>query len=212
MLSFLVLRGRCRDCGERISWRYPAIELATAALWLLCWLDFGVSVEAAGVAALCFLLLGLAAMDAETMLLPNAFTLPGIALGVVYSGTICDGGWLARAHCATLSLSWTAAAAALMLAIRWLYWLVRRTEGMGIGDAKLFAMIAAWLGPTNALLVFFLAVVGGAIYGVFLTTYDNSGSEAGTRRVPLGSFLCAAAIFAAFQGKAVVDWYLGFFG
>ena len=117
-------------------------------------------------AALCFLLLGLAAMDAETMLLPNAFTLPGIALGVVYSGTICDGGWLARALRHSLA-ELDGSAAALMLAIRWLYWLVRRTEGMGIGDAKLFAMIAAWLGPTNALLVFFLAVVGGAIYGVF---------------------------------------------
>jgi len=212
LLSFLLLRGRCRDCGERISWRYPAIELATAALWMLCWLEFGLSLQAVGMAVLCFLLLGLAAMDAETMLLPNAFTLPGIALGVVFSGAMCGGGWPERARCAGVSLGWAAAAAALILAIRWLYWLVRRREGMGLGDAKVFAMIAAWLGPANALLVFFLAVVGAAVYGVFLTTYDDSGSAAGTRRVPLGSFLCAAAIYAAFQGKAVVDWYLGFFG
>jgi leader peptidase (prepilin peptidase)/N-methyltransferase len=212
LLSFLLLCGRCRDCGERISWRYPAIELATAALWLLCWLEFGLLVEGVGMAVLCFLLLGLAAMDAETMLLPNAFTLPGIALGVIYSGAICDGGWLERTRCAGVSLGWAAAAAALMLAIRWLYWLVRRREGMGLGDAKVLAMIAAWLGPANALLVFFLAVVAGAVYGTFLTTYDTSGSKAGTTRVPLGSFLCAAAIFAAFQGNAVVDWYLEFFG
>src|SRR5271170_5683833 len=96
LLSFLVLRGRCRDCGERISWRYPAIELATAALWVLCWLEFGLSVEGVGSAVLCFLLLGLAAMDAETMLLPNAFTLPGIVLGVIFSGAMCGGGWPER--------------------------------------------------------------------------------------------------------------------
>src|SRR5271170_3826371 len=96
LLSFLALRGRCRDCGAPISWRYPAIELATAALWLLCWLEFGISVDAVGMAVFCFLALGLAAMDAETMLLPDAFTLPGIALGVIYSGAMCDAGWMAR--------------------------------------------------------------------------------------------------------------------
>jgi len=211
LLSFLVLRRRCRDCGVRISWRYPAIELATAALWVLCWLEFGLSLQAVGMAVFCFLLLGLAAMDAETLLLPNAFTLPGIALGVVCSGAVCDGGWLERMRCAGISLGWATAAAALMLAIRGLYWLVRRREGMGLGDARLFAMIAAWLGPADALLVFFLAVVGAALYGV-LRIGLRKGEGRTQARVPLGSFLCAAAIFAAFQGKAVVDWYLGFFG
>ncbi len=224
LLSFLVLRGRCRDCGERISWRYPAIELATAALWVLCWLEFGLSVEAVGMAVFCFLALGLAAMDAETMLLPNAFTLPGIVLGVVYSGAMCDGGWPGRARCAGLSLAWAAGAAGLMLGIRGLYWLVRRREGMGLGDAKLFAMIAAWLGPADAVLVFFLAVVGGALYGALLAVSTIPGPRIGTwgtrfrgsptwgaRRIPLGSFLCAAAIYAAFEGRATVDWYLGFF-
>ncbi len=159
LLSFLVLRGRCRDCGAGISWRYPAIELATAALWLLCWLEFGASVKAVGMAVFCLLALGLAAMDAETMILPDTFTLPGIALGVIYSGAMCDGGWLVHLRCAGVSLGWAVCAAGVILAIRGLYWLVRRREGMGLGDAKLFAMIAAWLGPANALLVFFLAVV-----------------------------------------------------
>ena len=234
LLSFIVLRGRCRDCGAEIAWRYPAIELATAALWLLCWLEFGASVKAAGMAVFCFLTLGLAAMDAETMLLPNAFTLPGIVLGMIYSGAMCDGGWPDRLRCAGISLGWAACAAAVILAIRGLYWLVRRREGMGLGDAKLFAMIAAWLGPVNAVLAFFLAVGGGAVYGVLLTIHENPGPRSGTwgtrfggpliwgtrppgspmrgsRRLPLGSFLCAAAIYAAFEGKATVDWYLRLF-
>jgi leader peptidase (prepilin peptidase) / N-methyltransferase len=210
LLSFLLLRGRCRDCGARISWRYPAIELATAALWVLCWLEFGLSLEAAGMAVFCFLALGLAAMDAETMLLPDAFTLPGVALGVIYSGAMCGGGWLGRLRCAGLSLGWAVCAAVLILAIRGLYWLVRRREGMGLGDAKLFAMIAAWLSPANAVLALFLAVVGGAIYGV-LWVGLRRGQRGALARIPLGSFLCAAAIYAAFEGQAVVAWYLGLF-
>ncbi len=210
LLSYVVLRARCRDCGAGISWRYPAIELATAALWMLCWLEFGISVEGAGMAVFCFLALGLAAMDAETMLLPNAFTLPGIALGVIYTGTICDGGWLGQLRCAGVALGWAVCAAGVILAIRGLYWLVRRREGMGLGDAKLFAMIAAWLGPVNAALALFLAVVAGAVYGIFWVSL-RKGEDKASARVPLGSFLCAAAIFAAFEGGPVVEWYLGLF-
>ena len=207
LLSFILLRGRCRDCGAAISWRYPAIELATAALWLLCWLEFGISVQGIGMAVFCFLALGLAAMDAETMLLPDAFTLPGILLGAIYTGATCHRGWLIGAG---LALAWAAAAAALILAIRGLYWLIRRREGMGLGDAKLLAMIAAWLGPKNALLAFFLAVVGGAVYGL-LWLAAKRGRGGATARLPLGSFLCAAAIYAAFQGRATIGWYLSLF-
>jgi leader peptidase (prepilin peptidase) / N-methyltransferase len=210
LLSFVLLRGRCRDCGAGISWRYPAIELTTAALWVLCWLEFGISVEAVGMAVFSFLALGLAAMDAETMLLPNAFTLPGIALGAIYSGAMCDGGWLGRLRCAGAALGWAACAAGVMLAIRGLYWLVRRREGMGLGDAKLLAMIAAWLGPANAALAVFLAVVAGAIYGIFWVTL-HKGARGASARIPLGSFLCAAAIYAVFEGRATVEWYLGLF-
>jgi leader peptidase (prepilin peptidase)/N-methyltransferase len=210
LLSFLVLRGRCRDCGAGITWRYPAIELATAALWLLCWLEFGISVEGMGMAVFCFLALGLAAMDAETMLLPNAFTLPGIALGVIYSGAICDGGWLGRLRCAGVALGWAAGAAGVILAIRGVYWLVRRREGMGLGDAKLFAMIAAWLGPVNAGLALFLAVVAGAVYGIFWVSLHKR-ARGSAARIPLGSFLCGAAIYAVFEGRTTVEWYLGLF-
>jgi len=210
LLSFLVLRGRCRDCGARIAWRYAAVELATAALWLLCWLEFGISVEGVGMAAFCFLALGLAAMDAETMLLPNAFTLPGIFLGVIYSGAMCDGGWMGQLRCAGVSLGWAACAAGVMLAIRGLYWLVRRREGMGLGDVKLFAMIAAWLGPVNAGLALFLAVVAGAVYGIFWLSLHKRARET-SARIPLGSFLCGSAIYAVFEGRAAVEWYLGLF-
>jgi len=206
LLSYLILRGECRSCHGNISWRYPAVELANACLWLACFLQFGMSTQAVAMAVLCFIALGLAVMDAETMLLPDAFVLPGIGLGIVWSAVSAGGNWL---HAAGLSVVWAAAAAALILLIRWTYWLVRRREGLGMGDVKLYAMLAAWLGPQQALLIFFLAVVAGALFGVFVLTQRTQ--KARTGRVPLGSFLCVAALYAIFAGPQTIAWYLGFF-
>lgn len=198
ILSFLLLRGRCRTCRNPISWRYPAVELVTAALWLLCWLRFGPTVEALAMAVLCFLLLGLAVMDAETMTLPDAFTLPGILLGALYEA------YRAGFRGFALSILWAVAAGSFIVLIRWIYKQVRRHEGMGLGDAKLLAMIAAWLGPWQTLLVFFLAVVGGALFGLVRMRSMKA-------RLPLGAFLCMAALYAIFFGQATIHWYLGFF-
>lgn len=157
-------------------------------------------------AVFCFLALGVAVMDAETLLLPDAFTLPGILLGVIYSAVSAD---KAPMMAAVWSLAWAAAAAALILLIMGLYWLVRRRAGMGLGDAKLFAMIAAWLGPRNAALAFFLAVVFAAIYGIVRTVRDRQWRP--TARLPLGAFLAAAALYAVFAGTQTIAWYLHFF-
>lgn len=203
VLSFLFLRGRCRFCRQPIAWRYPAVELATAALWVLCWLKYGATLEALGIAVLSFLLVGLAAMDAETMRLPDAFTVPGIVLGILYSGLLCG-----NIRCALLSAACAAVAAALLLAVSGAYWLLRRRQGMGIGDAKLMAMIAAWLGPGQALLVLFLASLGAAAYGIAISLARRRFE--GTIPLPFGSFLCAAAIYAAFQGSQTLVWYLGY--
>jgi leader peptidase (prepilin peptidase) / N-methyltransferase len=205
VLSYFFLRGRCRACRKPISWRYPAVELALAALWLLCWLQYGPSIQAIGMAVLSFLLLGLAVMDAETMCLPNIFTLPGVALGIVYSGARCQH-WL---KCAVLSASWAATAAGVLLAVSGAYWLLRRREGMGMGDAKLMALVAAWLGPAQAVLVLFLGVLATAVYG--LATMICRRSFDGNIPLPFGSFLCAAALYAAFHGHGILNWYAGFF-
>ena len=204
LLSFVLLRGRCRACHRQIAWRYPAIELAMAALWLLCWLKYGFTLEAVGTAVLSFLLLGLAAMDAETMLLPDTFTLPGIVLGVVYSAAICG-----RIRCALLSAAWGAAGAAIILAVAGVYWLMRKRQGMGMGDAKLVALIAAWLGPIQGLLVLFLGVLAAALYGIGVSVVRRRFDA--TDPLPLGSFLCGAALFALFQGQHTLAWYASFF-
>lgn len=205
VLSFLLLRGRCRHCRRRISWRYPAVELVNTALWVLCWLRFGLSLHALGIAVLSFLLLGLAAMDAETLRLPDAFTLPGIMLGIAYSGAIC-GQW---GRCAFLSLAWAVTFAGLLLAVAGAYWLLRHRHGMGIGDAKLMAMVAAWLGPGPAVLTLFLGTIAAAIYAVGISAARRRVDR--TAALPYGSFLCAAAIYSAFYAQPLIHWYLGFF-
>jgi leader peptidase (prepilin peptidase) / N-methyltransferase len=217
ILSWILLRGRCRRCRWRIPWRYPAVEAGTAALFLLCSLQFGLTLRGIGMAVLSFLLLGLAVMDAETMRLPDAFTLPGISLGVAWSA-------LLRAHIADLrpglaelalgalwSLAWAVAAALLLLAIRWAYFALRRVEGMGMGDAKLLAMIAAWLGPWSTLLTLFLAVIAAAIWGLAWIALSRGRPVSGKTRLPLGAFLCAAALYTIFAGGPIIRWYLSFF-
>jgi leader peptidase (prepilin peptidase)/N-methyltransferase len=205
LLSFLLLRGRCRACRQPIAWRYPAVEVANAALWLLCWLRFGPTLHAVGMAVFAFIMLGLAAMDAETLRLPNAFTLPGIVLGVIYSGAICEH-WL---KCAFLAATWAVTVAGVLLAISGFYWLLRRREGIGIGDAKLLALIAAWLGPSQSVLVFILGVVATAVCGLGIIAYWRRFDA--NLPLPFGAFLCAASLFAMFYGQSIVYWYLSFY-
>jgi leader peptidase (prepilin peptidase)/N-methyltransferase len=215
LLSWMLLRGRCRSCGARIPVRYSLIEAATAVLFLLCWLEFP-GFHAIGACVLCWMLLGLAAMDAETLRLPDSLTLPGIALGIFASafqgffGDLPIVSWKAAGE----SLLWAACAGALILLIRGLYWLVRRREGIGLGDAKLLAMIAAWLGPWQTGLVLFLAVVCAAAYGVGMIGRRRIHRSPGNRltaRIPLGAFLSAAGILSLFEGDSILGWYFRFF-
>jgi leader peptidase (prepilin peptidase)/N-methyltransferase len=234
LLSFAILRGRCRTCRWPIPWRYPAVELATAALFLLAYLRFGLTLAGAGAAVLSFLLLGLAVMDAETMRLPDAFTLPGIVLGIVWSGlefglakqwpgallwsanenlaigaTKPHAQWKLMIAAMIASALWALLAAFLIWLIRWLYHLLRHREGMGLGDAKLLAMIAAWLGPALTGLTFVLGTFAAAVFGIALAARSRRSPD--QTMLPFGSFLCAAAIYALFAGQPVLHWYAGFF-
>jgi leader peptidase (prepilin peptidase)/N-methyltransferase len=207
VLSWIVLRAKCRACGTRISWRYPAVELATCALFFLCCFYFSFSWQAAGWALLCFLLLGLAVMDAETLLLPDAFTLPGLAAGVAVAAL--RGGL----HGAWLSLLAAAAAAATLLLIAGAYWVARRQMGMGMGDVKLLAMLAAWLGLEQTALVLFLSVIVGALYGLgtIVMLRKRTTEPLGQMPIPFGTMLSLAGLYSVFLGERTLRWYLAFF-
>ncbi len=223
IVSWLLLRGACRRCGARIGWQYPAVELTTAVLFVLCCRQFEPGWLATAWALLCFLLLGLAVMDAETLLLPDAFTLPGLGLGLLFHGI--------RAGVAQDVWSWmpvlqamgraglaAAVAAATLLLISGLYWLPRRRIGMGCGDVKLLAMMAAWLGLPQTALSLFLAVITGALYGVALvlwskrkgSTQPEDALPLGQVPVPFGTMLSLAGLFCIFLGERTLRWYLQF--
>jgi leader peptidase (prepilin peptidase) / N-methyltransferase len=212
ILSWIFLRGRCRACRWQIPWRYPAVELATAALFLLSFLRLGLTVAGIGTDILCFLLLGLAVMDAETMRLPDAFTLPGLVLGIVYAAVGSANTLRDHLRHAAAAILWAALAALLLLLIRWVYFLVRSHHGLGLGDVKLLAMVAAWLGPAPTMLTLVLGALAAALYGIVIIVASRGKRGLVSTRLPLGSFLCAAALYTLFAGQPLLAWYLRFYG
>jgi leader peptidase (prepilin peptidase)/N-methyltransferase len=181
VVSWVVLRGRCRDCGARIRFRYAAVELLTGILFLACYARFGLTVEGLKFAVFAFLLTALIFTDAEHRLLPDAFTLPGTVLGFVFSllvplndaATRYAAGLL-RPGTSSASLSLldsmlgAAAGAAFIGGAGLMYKIVRGREGMGCGDIKLMAMIGAFVGIKLALLTIFGAAVLGSVFGLSL--------------------------------------------
>ena len=181
VLSWMFLRGRCRHCKTPISPRYWIVELLTGALFALCVVRFGVSMEALKFCIFSFLLLGLIMTDADVQILPDALTLPGIFIGLGLSPLIFVGGFIGLVYAvsAMAPLDWriesvvNASAGALLAAgfiflvgEAW-YWL-RGVEAMGFGDVKLMAMVGAFLGPKLSLMTIFLGSFSGTAAGVFL--------------------------------------------
>ncbi len=253
ILSFLLLRARCRDCGTPISVQYPLVELTTA-LWftlvatriahILFLNSLGpIPVDALinallgelALAILGFLLLGLLVMDWQTLRLPDAFTLTGIAIALflvctqaIFLGPKEDQVLLHHKAPITAAMSVEKgnvfltgpesliggrflailAIAAILLAVRAAYQLLRHREGLGLGDVKLLAMIAAFLGFRPALLALFLGVLAAAVYALTLLARRRATP---TTRLPLGSFLAAGGLLAAAFGPTLIARYLALF-
>jgi leader peptidase (prepilin peptidase)/N-methyltransferase len=228
LLSWLFLRGRCRNCRAWIGWRYPLVELSVGALWAMAaWHSYQAFFPlefAAGIMFLAWALVGLAVLDAEHHWLPDAITLPGIALGFFW--WFLQGeqvGWELHDHntpwedskAAGIRLLGILAAAALILLIRWLYQLIRHREGIGLGDAKLMAMLAAWLGLPGALLAFALGVVLGAAVALVLLAIPSARTNPqswAASKLPLGTFLCIGGIVSALWGQSIIAAYLRWSG
>lgn len=206
VVSWLLLRGRCRHCRASISLQYPLVELATAGLFAACVLRFGPHWHALVAAVACFLLLGLAVMDAQTMVLPDSFTLSGLAVAILLHAVAPDAAshWLG----ALLAARDAAVAAAALLLVWGLYWLVRRRSGLGLGDVKLLAMLAAFFGLADTAFALFTGVLAAALFaaGLLATGRANRSTP-----LPFGTFLCAGGIAGIFLGAPVMGWYLHLF-
>ena len=179
-----------------------------------------------------WLLVALAIFDAENLWLPNLITFPGIIFGLVLNmvETVVNlsAPWYNFLHASTsplvlrgvgyatiIRLLEILAAAGLILLIRWVYWLIRRREGMGLGDAKLMALLGAWLGFPGALLAFGLGVVMGAGFALVLLAIPSAGKGKvnwALKKLPLGTFLCIGGIVSSLWGQPIIAAYMRWAG
>jgi len=200
VVSWLLLRGRCRTCGAAISSMYPLVELVTAVLFAASAALYGPSGLLAVRLAFGCALIVLFAIDLRLRVLPNVITLPGIAVGLVASWFLPPG-WLS-------SLIGAAAGAGILFAIAEAYCRVRGQDGLGMGDVKMLAMIGAFLGWPLMILTLVFASFAGSIVGVTLIASGRGSMQAA---LPFGTFLAVGALVAAAAGDPILAWYLAFY-
>ncbi|HZO96737.1 MAG TPA: prepilin peptidase [Gaiellaceae bacterium] len=192
LLSYALLRGRCRSCGVRIPWKYPAVELVTALLVSACFLRFGLTGEAVVAALFCCTLVAVTVTDLEGRIIPNRIVLPAAAV-VLAAMTALEPSpeW---------ALGGFGAAFFLLLAA------IAYPGGMGMGDVKLALLLGAALGRTVpvALMAGMLSALVPAV--AILVRHGRAGRKMG---MPFGPFLALGGVVALFAGEPILDAYLG---
>lgn len=207
VVSFVVLRRRCRRCGWRIPWIYPVVEVATGAAFLLVWLDYAAWGQSAAQAIpgrllLASLLVAAAGIDYDLRIIPDRLTIPGLAFGLVLSPTMLERDSIASSL--GLSLAGALAGGGSLLVVALAYKYLRKAEGMGGGDIKLMAMVGAFLGWAPALLTIFAGSLVGGVVGVALMARSRAGLKTS---VPFGVFLAPAAVAVMIWGNRLLAWY-----
>ena len=197
LVSWLVLRGRCRSCGETISVMYPAVEAITAAVFVAGYAIYGLTPLLAARLLFACAMIVLFAVDLRHHILPNVITLPGIVVGFVFS-VFLPPGWRG-------SLVGLAAGGFVLFAIAEAYYRLRGVEGLGMGDVKMLSMIGAFLGWQLMLVTLVLASFAGSLVGVGLIAFGRGGMKAA---LPFGTFLAVGALTAAVAGEPLLAWYL----
>jgi leader peptidase (prepilin peptidase)/N-methyltransferase len=193
VLSWLLLRGRCRTCAAPISWRYPAVEVTTAALVVACVVAFGVSLQALVAAAFCTALVAVSATDLEHGIVPNRIVLPA-AVVVLVAQTLLDP-----------SVEWAAAAfgaSTFLFLVALAY-----PAGMGMGDVKLALLLGAMLGRAVP-----VALMAGMLAALIpsIVLFARHGAKARKLAIPFAPFLALGSLLALFAGDEIVGWYLTF--
>ena len=215
VLSFLILRGRCRHCGKRISWRYPLVELLTGAMFFWIVREMGFTPVAVKSCVFSAIMVALIFSDLEKRLLPDELTLGGILIGLVFAAFVPVPDisveavlWLLGINVSgTIKSLAESAFGALLPAVflwggGWLYLKIRQREGLGLGDVKLIAMVGSFLGLRGALLTLVLGSVSGSLIGY--SYIKLTGKDPTTYELPFGSFLGAAGLAAILAGRQLL--------
>ncbi len=208
LLSYVLLGGRCRHCKTAISWRYPVVELLTGVLFFVIVWRLGASLAAGKFCLLSALLVGLTFSDLEARILPDEFTLGGLAAGLVIAWFVPVNDDMARMLLWLTGLRdnphWTSVGEAALGAIvpgfflwfgGWLYFKMRHREGLGLGDVKLVAMVGAFLGLHGALLMLIAGSLAGSLIGYAYIKITHK--DPATYELPFGTFLGLAGVAVA---------------
>ncbi|MCC5878626.1 MAG: prepilin peptidase [Idiomarina sp.] len=197
LLSFLVLRGRCRHCHTPIHWRYPVLELVSALIPVACLLAFGLNAEALGYTLLLWFLLVLSSIDLDHMLLPDQLTLPLLWLGLLGAISILP-------VSPTDAIIGAVAGYLFLWSLYWVFKLLTGKDGLGYGDFKLLAALGAWLGWQMLPLIILLGSLSGAVIGIAMMVIKRQQQGA---PIPFGPFLALGGVIALFAGDLLYQWY-----
>ena len=222
MVSWILLRAKCRGCALPISAQYPIVELVVGILWLLAAVHYGATFAALRVAIFATIMLGIAVTDAKHYLIPDGFTVSGLVFVMVTSMVAVfrgEPGPFAEPYDALVGACAGAGAVAI---VGWLGEVVLKKEAMGFGDVTLMAVVGAAVGPTRSLLVLFIGAALGAFafIGVVYPVVKLRGAPRGDQidlgleapraelpEVPFGVVLAPAAILVLVWGETLIAWY-----
>ncbi len=215
LLSWVLLRARCRGCGQPISARYPLVEAVVGAIWLGSWIAFGPTLTALRLAIAITILVGIALTDLEHYVIPDGFTVTGFLFAILMPPIalfLGDRGPFAGPWDALVG---ACAGAGVITIIGWLGEVALKKEAMGEGDATLMAFVGAMVGPGRALLTVFVAAgIASVVFLLFVLPVGAlraraRGEPFAVPLVPFGVFLAPAGVVTLLWGYPLIDWYLG---
>ena len=202
VLSYLVLRGRCRFCKEKISLRYPVVEILTGLFALVTFLKYGLTLEALIYYVFVSALIVITFIDIDHQIIPDIITLPGIPLFFIAGFALSNITYMD-------SIIGIFAGGGSLFVVAWIYHLVTKKEGMGGGDIKLLAMIGAVIGWQGVLFTIFVASAVGTISGILVMLKARKSMKLA---IPFGPFLAIGAIAYIFIGPQLIYWYFNLLG
>lgn len=207
VLSFLVLRGKCRHCGHRILWRYPTVELLTGALFFIVGWKFGLTLLTLKYCIFGAMLIALIFTDIEERILPDEFTIGGTIAGLIFSWFVLLPPGLASFFSNTAnspgnslyeSMLGAAVPSVCMFLLGFLYQKIRKREGLGLGDVKMVAMIGSFLGLIQGILALMIGSIAGSVIGLIFMFAGKKDMR--TYELPFGTFLGVGALAVALLG------------
>lgn len=193
ILSYFLLKGRCRYCGYKIPLRYPFVELLNGLFYVFLFSLLGWGAPFIAYSAFLSSLIVVTFIDLDYQIVPDRITLPGIILGIIFASTLLPVG-----------LKNSLLGALIGGGFFYLAAIISR-GGMGGGDIKLISMIGAFLGWRNVLLTIFFGALSGSLVGIFLMVFRGKGRK---HKIPFGPFLALGSILSLFWGKDIIEWYL----